>query len=290
MNWTIRRTTEPAVLPVTLKDMLGFAGISATVSTTLSSSAAASDETVTVSDATGLAVGQTIVIGDEHGVISGISSNDVTFAPALPNDVASGSVVSHGAENAALLSSLQASVSQIEDYLNRALITQTITYQSDCFPNQLGGFSMLSASRRAPATISLPRPRLQSITSVKYYQTNNVLATFDASSYFADTLSDPGRIVLNEGYTWPDNVRSAAAVEIIYVAGYGSARASVPVAIREAIKLQTQKAYEADTQGVTSEKVGGVSFSYASSNGDSSGSLLADSAIDLLHPYRLINV
>ena len=289
MNWTVKRTTDPDQLPVTLKDMLAYAAISSTVSTTLSSGAAEDATTITVADTTGFAVGQTIVIGDEYGVISGIAGSVLTFSPALPNAVASGAEVSYSEDNVLVLAALQASVTALENYLNRAFITQTYTYQADCFPNQIGGFGLLSASRSAPDPIELPRPDLQSVTSVEYYQTDNTLTTFSSSSYFVDSFGVRGRIVLNEGYTWPDNVRSLAAVKIIYVAGYGDDRSDVPEGIREAIKLQAQSVFEADTQPVTSEKVGGVAFSYGSQSAGGNP-MLADAAMLLVHPYRLINV
>lgn len=244
-NWTYKVTTAPTLLPVSLKDMLASANVTPSVSTTLSSPASLDDTNITVGSTTGFAVGQTIAIGDEHAVITSISGGgNAIHVTALPAAVASGSPVTYSDENLNLINALQAAVSQVEAYLNRALITQTITFQADCFPSHSGGLALLTQGAYSRTNFfTLPKPPLQSVTSLKYYQTDNTLATFASSNYFLDTLSEPSRLFLNENATWPTEVRRNAAIEIIYIAGYGALRSSVPSAIREAITMQAVNLY-----------------------------------------------
>lgn len=71
--------------------------------------------------------------------------------------------------------------------------------------------------------IRLPRPPLQSVTSVKYYDTAGTLQTFDSASYRALAYREPGQIALRDGYTWPSTISEPDAVQIEFVAGYGAA-------------------------------------------------------------------
>lgn len=108
----------------------------------------------------------------------------------------------------------------IEDYLSRALITQTWEYVITDFDNE----------------IILPRPNLQSVTSVEYFDTNGDQQTASSSLYQVDTKRVPGRIVIAPGSAWPA-VGSGyiEPVTITYVAGYGAAAADVPEMIKKAL-------------------------------------------------------
>lgn len=95
-----------------------------------------------------------------------------------------------------------------------------------------------------PSAIVLPRPPLQSVTSIKYYDVADVEATFAASNYFVDTVSAPGRVVLKDGKTWPSTVlRTYNAICVTYVAGW-TAAARVPQTIKDAMLLLIGHWYE----------------------------------------------
>src|SRR5512139_2288241 len=66
-----------------------------------------------------------------------------------------------------------------EEYLNRALVTQTWDLYMDGFPTT--------------TKIKVPLPPLQSITSIKYYDEDDVEATMTATDYIVDTVSEPGQ-------------------------------------------------------------------------------------------------
>lgn len=91
--------------------------------------------------------------------------------------------------------------------------------------------------------ISLPRPPLASITSVKYLNTAGVLTTLDASAYLLDDYSEPARLLPAYGTSWPATRNQENALLIRYVAGYASA-ATVPQGIKDWMLLRIGLLYE----------------------------------------------
>jgi hypothetical protein len=94
--------------------------------------------------------------------------------------------------------------------------------------------------------IRLPRPPVQSIEAVKYYDPDGVLQTLAANEYHADLTREPARLAPAPGdgaKGWPSAQRRMAAVQIEYTAGYGDA-AAVPESIKNAILLMVGHWYE----------------------------------------------
>lgn len=117
-----------------------------------------------------------------------------------------------------------------EGIQNRAFVTQTWELWLDSFPGT--------------DIIEIPLPPLQSISSIKYYDASNVEATFAAASYFVDVKSEPGRVCLNDGYSWPSTtLRAINGVCVTFVAGYG-ADVLVPQSVKQAILLLVSHFYE----------------------------------------------
>lgn len=123
-------------------------------------------------------------------------------------------------DNAAVAGMIKAARELAETYTRRAFVTQTWQLFMDAFPSE--------------RFIELPRPPLVSVTHVKTYTDADVAATFSASSYYVDTISSPGRIVLRDSASWPDVARVANGVEIQYVAGYGE-QGDVPQSIKTGV-------------------------------------------------------
>ena len=73
----------------------------------------------------------------------------------------------------------------IEELTGRALITQTWDLWLDGWP--------------AFGVITLPRPPLQSVTSVVYYDTDDTEATLSSANYLVDADSHLGRVILDSG-------------------------------------------------------------------------------------------
>lgn len=135
------------------------------------------------------------------------------------------------AEDTLITSLIVAARQHAENVTQRGLITQAWDLQLDAWPNG--------------DEIRIPLPPLQSITSVKYYDTAGTEYTMTASDYIVDTKSEPGRIVLAYGKSWPSTtLRPAAGVLVRFVAGYGAAAANVPDAIIAALKLHIGHLHE----------------------------------------------
>ena len=79
--------------------------------------------------------------------------------------------------------------------------------------------------------IEIPLPPLQSITSIKYYDTTDTEATMAASDYIVDTTGFVGRVVLADGKSWPStSLRPAKGICIEFVCGYTTYSATVNTA------------------------------------------------------------
>jgi len=111
-----------------------------------------------------------------------------------------------------------------EKITGRALITQTWKVFLQNWP----------ASDR----IKIPFPPLVSITHLKWKDEDGTQTTVSASTYIADTDSNIGQLVLVNGQSWPSaSLYPVNAIEIQFVAGYGTAGSDVPEPIVQGMKL-----------------------------------------------------
>jgi len=134
-------------------------------------------------------------------------------------------------EDAYLTSLIKAAALYTERRQWRALITQTWDLVMDEFPEG--------------DTIIIPKPPLQSLSSITYTDSDGNTSTFSSDSYIVDTDSEPGRVVLKSGESWPsDTLQEAAAVRVRFVAGYGDNPSDVPETTRIAILLLVAHWYE----------------------------------------------
>ena len=130
--------------------------------------------------------------------------------------------VEHDSENAYIFTLIAAATDEAERWTRRQFVTATWDEYLDAFPD----------------TILVKHPPLQSVTEIKYVDTEGVPQTLADTLYTVDAHSFKGRIVPAFGLSWP-SVRSVVnAVQLTYKAGYGDDAADVPAAIREAILLR----------------------------------------------------
>lgn len=122
----------------------------------------------------------------------------------------------------------------VERYTGRALITQTWRLSLNHFP-------CYDPTYRRNAELRIPRPRLQSVTSIQYDDENGITQTLDSSLYRATTDLEPARIEPTYNQVWPAIRCQREAVRITYVAGYGDTEESVPEDIRHAILLMVSQ-------------------------------------------------
>ena len=135
------------------------------------------------------------------------------------------------AEDDLLSALITAAREYCEGFTGRALATQTIEAYPNYFP--LKNY------------IKLPRPPLQSVTSVKYKNSAGTETTMTATTqYIADTESDIGRIVLSYGASWPSfTPYPVNPIKITYVTGYYASNL-IPKSIKQAMLLLIGHWYE----------------------------------------------
>lgn len=118
-----------------------------------------------------------------------------------------------------------------EAITRRAFITQTLKLSLDAFPANNG-------------PIYVPMPPLQSVNSLKYFDTDGVEQTLnEGTDYLVDNESEPGRITPAPDTGWPATQNRPNAVSVEFVAGFGDA-SKVPQGIKQAILLMVGHWYE----------------------------------------------
>lgn len=123
-----------------------------------------------------------------------------------------------------------------ENECGRAFVTQTWSLYLDEFPGGDG-------------SIRVPRPPLQSVTWIKYYDADGVQQTLDSSTYLVTTGAEPARVTPVPGQWWPATQSGRPeAVEVRFVAGYGLA-AAVPYEAKAAMYLVIADRHEMPTGG-----------------------------------------
>lgn len=114
-----------------------------------------------------------------------------------------------------------------EDYTRRAFAEQTLELLLDQFPDS--------------GPIDLPCPPLQSVTSIKYKDSEGVENTLSANSYIVETDREPGQVMPLFGSTWPVFTPfPVAAIRIRFVAGFEV----LPATLKQAMLLLIGHWYE----------------------------------------------
>jgi uncharacterized phiE125 gp8 family phage protein len=93
--------------------------------------------------------------------------------------------------------------------------------------------------------IRLPRLPLVSVDTVTSYSLTGTPTVMSSSGYFIDAYSEPGRLCLKSGYTWPTATRDQVGGVIRFTAGYSTTPASgIPDPLVEAIRKLVTEHYE----------------------------------------------
>jgi len=137
------------------------------------------------------------------------------------------------ADDALIQSYITTAREWVEDYIDRALVTQQLVMKLDAFP----------------AEIELPRPPMiasGTATAVTItYVTGEAggTATLSSSEYRVDRDATPGVIRNLYGGSWPSHLLDQNSVTVSWWAGYGDA-ASVPQRVKSAILMCVHELYE----------------------------------------------
>ena len=135
--------------------------------------------------------------------------------------------VDHDEDDSILTGHIVTARQECEQRTQRALVTQTHRQTVDRFSD----------------AFKLDWPPLQSVTSIKYDDTDGNEQTLDSASYIVDTASEPGYVVPAVLTEWPDIIDRINAIRVTYVAGYGDAAADVPQALRDWILCYAEQLY-----------------------------------------------
>ncbi len=175
-------------------------------------------------------------------------------------------------EDSVIAEMIGAARAMAEQYLRRALITQTLKLTLDAFPRDKAREDRWwDGVREVPVSlvmggygpVPLPMPPLQQVSSIVTYDCSDTASTLATSVYGVDV---PGaRVYLKDGQSWPGELRDRAAAEITYLAGYGTTAATIPSPIRLAIKQAVTEFYHSRDCGA-----------------------LPDASMALLAPYRVL--
>ena len=127
---------------------------------------------------------------------------------------------------------LQAATAMVEDYCGRSLVSKTFDLLLSKWPEN----GQLIELRRSP---------LVSITHVKYYADGSASqTTWDSSNYRVLTARLPGALEIVSGASLPGLSDRESAVEIRFVAGYGTQVSAIPAELRTAVLFWTQHLFD----------------------------------------------
>ncbi len=123
---------------------------------------------------------------------------------------------------------VSAATESAQIFTNRYFINTTITQHGDTWSD----------------IATLFKSKVNSITHIKYYDSDNSEQTLATSVWISDINQQPARIGLKPNQSFPSLADRINAVNCKYVVGYGSAASDVPEGIREAVLLTIGNLYE----------------------------------------------
>ena len=146
----------------------------------------------------------------------------------------------HTDDDAYVTDLISVATAHAESYTNRQLITATYSLTFNGFPD----------------IITLPKPPASSITSLTYVDGAGTTQTLTQGTDFnwqlpSGPFASQARVFPAYGLYWPATRDYMPSVSIVYVAGYGVTAATVPIAIRQAIKAVGATLYEYREEVVT---------------------------------------
>jgi uncharacterized phiE125 gp8 family phage protein len=137
-----------------------------------------------------------------------------------------------GEEDVLIARQISAARAEFERITSAALITQTVEERFYAWPAD--GVMVLAG--RSP---------LQSVTSIKYTDSDGTENTMLTDDYVVDSFSQPGKIWLGYSASWPSaTLQPGPSIVVRYVAGFGDDAEDVPADIRNALLLIFGELYE----------------------------------------------
>ena len=149
-----------------------------------------------------------------------------TVKPVELADVKLDLRVDHAHEDSLIESLISAATDYLEadsGAINKAFITQSWTLSLRC-PDR-------------DYRIWLPVTPVQSITAIKYFDSNNTEQTLQVSDFYFHGDEDWAYIEPKPTTNWPGTFDRLDAISVEFVAGFGDAPDKVPESIRQLIRL-----------------------------------------------------
>lgn len=196
--------------------------------------------------------------------------------------------VDETAEDAVILSLINAATEKVEELIDKKLINQTWLIALDAPPvrrkkcrNDLtegiydGAIGELFDQS---TSVEFPFGCLQSLEGLVATHSDGSTETIPAANFDVDTFGVFGKVALKDGYNWPSDLARYNGLVFEAVFGYGADATAVPEAIKTAIKLIVGKMFEDRGDDVNGEMGG---------KGSVPVPLTAES---LLLPYTVVKV
>jgi len=154
--------------------------------------------------------------------------------------------IAHTDDDSYIAALVFAATENIEKYCNIILMDTTVVQRGDTF-SDIAELYFSPVENSGQATI----------TSIQYYDEDDVLQTWAASNYDFDAYSCPTRIGLADtsGAEIPTTAQRLNAVIVTYDIGY-STIAEVPKALKQAILILVGQWYENRQEAVVGRSVG----------------------------------
>lgn len=173
-----------------------------------------------------------------------VTDNDVKIALRIPT--------SDSTHDTLIGTCRSAATTMVMELTQRTLTKETLKIGLDAYPygyndNSLPnteGITVGPYLNRIGNAIYLPRPPLTSVTHVKTYDDDDTATTLASSKYYVDSQSPIPRVILRTGETWDNLLRVANAIEVTYVAGYGTSASDVPQPLKSAIVAMAVNYFE----------------------------------------------
>ena len=173
-----------------------------------------------------------------------------TVEPVTVSEVKIYAHIDHDYDDALIASWIKTARILAENYQRRAYYKQVWELSFDGFPD---------------IPLLIPRPPLQSIDFVKYYDYENTETELALDNFIIDTNHEPGRLTLAYNVTWPYvTLQAIDAVRIRYTCGFAIETTNttttfapdvddIPVNVKDAIYLYC--AYRNENRSGEVEKV-----------------------------------
>jgi uncharacterized phiE125 gp8 family phage protein len=127
-----------------------------------------------------------------------------------------------------------------DDTLIQSMIDTATTQTQNYTGLQLVDATYVQSLDAWQDTIELLRNPVKSITSIKYYDEDDVLQTLTATDFILDNFSIPNKLIKDVDATLPSLKSKPNAVEIEFIAGY----TDIPEPLKTYIKMTTSTFYE----------------------------------------------